>query len=231
MFLTKSPIDSIRDVAARPLISSDTQRPSADATPAATTPISDSQTLKIVPKGLRSFDYRDADFFLELLPGACNRDGISESVGFWKSRIEERNADQTFAVGMVYGPSGIRNRNPIAETLIVSLSWHRIRANFAPQDSASFMSTWGCGISVLHLAELRSSNLQASASRRQASTISTRLCLAASFQTEAGFTASSSVDITKLALSVFHKLVQINDAIDSGRFDCASTFDALGPDG
>src|SRR5262249_44391793 len=49
-------------------------RPEADvATPVAsptTPPGSDSQPVKIVPKGLRSFDETDADFFLELLPGA-----------------------------------------------------------------------------------------------------------------------------------------------------------------
>ncbi len=82
------------------------KKPNSDATPIATTPTSGSRALKIVPKGLRSFDHRDADFFLELLPGARDRDGLPELVGFWKSRIEERDADQTFAVGLVYGPSG-----------------------------------------------------------------------------------------------------------------------------
>ncbi len=83
-----------------------TKKPNSDVTPFAATPTSGSRALKIVPKGLRSFDHRDADFFLELLPGARDRDGLPESVGFWKSRIEERDADQTFAVGLVYGPSG-----------------------------------------------------------------------------------------------------------------------------
>ena len=41
-------------------------------------PDSDGPVVKIVPKGLRSFDQHDADFFLELLPGpatatACPR--------------------------------------------------------------------------------------------------------------------------------------------------------------
>ena len=44
--------------------------PSNSTTPVfASTPASDSQPIKIVPKGLRSFDAHDADFFLELLPG------------------------------------------------------------------------------------------------------------------------------------------------------------------
>ena len=43
----------------------------------ATMPSSDSQPIKIVPKGLRSFDAHDADFFLELLPGPRDRDGLA----------------------------------------------------------------------------------------------------------------------------------------------------------
>ncbi len=42
-----------------------------------------------MPKGLRSFDRQDADFFLELLPGPRDRDGLPESIRFWKARIEE----------------------------------------------------------------------------------------------------------------------------------------------
>jgi serine/threonine protein kinase/formylglycine-generating enzyme required for sulfatase activity len=62
--------------------------------------------LKIVPKGLRSFDAHDADSFLELLPGPRNRDGLPESIRFWKTRIEETDNEKTFAVGVICGPSG-----------------------------------------------------------------------------------------------------------------------------
>ena len=48
-------------------------------------PSSDSRPFKIVPKGLRSFDDGDADFFLELLPGPRDRDGLPESIRFWKT--------------------------------------------------------------------------------------------------------------------------------------------------
>ena len=51
----------------------------------------------IVPKGLRSFDAHDADFFLELLPGPRDRDGLPDSIRFWKTRIEETDPDNTFA--------------------------------------------------------------------------------------------------------------------------------------
>ena len=45
---------------------------------------SDSRPVTIVPKGLRSFDAQDADFFLELLPGPRDRDGLPDSIRFWK---------------------------------------------------------------------------------------------------------------------------------------------------
>jgi serine/threonine protein kinase len=78
----------------------------ASASATAATPTSDHQPIKIVPKGLRSFDAHDADFFLELLPGPRDRNGLPHSLRFWKTRIEETDADATFTVGLIYGPSG-----------------------------------------------------------------------------------------------------------------------------
>ena len=75
-------------------------------TSAAFPPVADSQPVRIVPKGLRSFDAHDADFFLDLLPGPRDRDGLPESIRFWKTRIEETDPDNTFSVGLMYGPSG-----------------------------------------------------------------------------------------------------------------------------
>jgi serine/threonine protein kinase len=69
-------------------------------------PVSDLRPIKIVPKGLRAFDAHDANFFLELLPGPRDRDGLPESVRFWKNRIEETETDNSFSVGLIYGPSG-----------------------------------------------------------------------------------------------------------------------------
>jgi formylglycine-generating enzyme required for sulfatase activity len=80
-----------------------------EATPVTPTPArSDSETrvVKIVPKGLRSFDRHDADFFLELLPGPRDREGLPDTLRFWKTRIESKDADATFKVGLIYGPSG-----------------------------------------------------------------------------------------------------------------------------
>src|SRR5262249_4939222 len=71
-----------------------------------TAPPSDGPAVKVIPKGLRSFDAHDADFFLDLLPGPCDRDGLPDSIRFWKTRIEETDPDNTFEVGLIYGPSG-----------------------------------------------------------------------------------------------------------------------------
>jgi formylglycine-generating enzyme required for sulfatase activity len=98
-------------------------RPTAVSSPASTTPITpvtpntaelaarvtDSTPTgptRIVPKGLRSFDASDASFFLDLLPGPFDREGLPESIRFWKTRIEEADPEKTFKVGLVYGPSG-----------------------------------------------------------------------------------------------------------------------------
>jgi formylglycine-generating enzyme required for sulfatase activity len=78
--------------------------------------------LKIVPKGLRSFDAEDQDFFLELLPGPRRGDGLPESVHFWKVRIEEMDPDKTFRVGYIFGPSGCGKSSLVKAGLIPRLS-------------------------------------------------------------------------------------------------------------
>jgi formylglycine-generating enzyme required for sulfatase activity len=94
----------------------------ADVSLSPTAPGSDSEPLKIVPKGLRSFDAGDADFFLELLPGPRDRGGIPESIRFWKTRIEATDADSTFAVGLIYGPSGCGKSSLVKAGLLPRLA-------------------------------------------------------------------------------------------------------------
>ena len=86
------------------------------------TPTSDSQPIKIVPKGLRSFDAHDSDFFLELLPGPRDRNGLPDSIRFWKTHIEEMDADNTFSVGLIYGPSGCGKSSLVKAGLLPRLS-------------------------------------------------------------------------------------------------------------
>jgi eukaryotic-like serine/threonine-protein kinase len=74
--------------------------------PVATVQSSKPEThLAVVPKGLRSFDANDAKSFLQLLPGPRDENGLPESIGFWKYRIESTH-ELTFTVGVIYGPSG-----------------------------------------------------------------------------------------------------------------------------
>ena len=84
---------------------------------------SDSQPIKIVPKGLRSFDAHDADFFLQTAPAvARDREGLPDSLRFWKTRIEETDSDNTFTVGLIYGPSGCGKSSLVKAGLLPRLS-------------------------------------------------------------------------------------------------------------
>ncbi len=76
---------------------------------------------QIVPKGLRSFDASDSNYFLDLLPGPRNREGLPESIAFWKQRIEQTDPEQTFSVGLVYGPSGCGKSSLVKAGLIPHL--------------------------------------------------------------------------------------------------------------
>jgi serine/threonine protein kinase len=78
----------------------------------ASLPTFPSPFIKIVPKGLRSFDAHDADYFLELLPGPRDRGGLPDSIRFWKIRIEETDPDLTFGVGLTFGSDGVKPRFP-----------------------------------------------------------------------------------------------------------------------
>jgi serine/threonine protein kinase/formylglycine-generating enzyme required for sulfatase activity len=83
---------------------------------------SDRGPLKIVPKGLRSFDEHDADFFLELLPSPRDRNGLPDSLRFWKTRIEAADPDATFRVGLIYGPSGCGKSSLVKAGLLPRLA-------------------------------------------------------------------------------------------------------------
>jgi formylglycine-generating enzyme required for sulfatase activity len=91
---------------------------------AAPAPYSAVEVIAVVPRGLRSFDAGDADFFLQLLPGPRGRDGLPESIRFWKTRIEDMDADQTFTVGLLYGPSGCGKSSLVKAGLLPRLAAH-----------------------------------------------------------------------------------------------------------
>jgi serine/threonine protein kinase/formylglycine-generating enzyme required for sulfatase activity/tetratricopeptide (TPR) repeat protein len=111
-----------------------------ESTPSPATPFrsdSESRAVRIVPKGLRSFDRNDADFFLELLPGARDRDGLPESLRFWKTRIESTDPDSTFRVGLIYGPSGCGKSSLVKAGLLPRLGKHVLQAYIeaTPEDT------------------------------------------------------------------------------------------------
>jgi serine/threonine protein kinase len=87
-------------------------------------PVSTPEGGKVVPKGLRSFDAQDAEFFLQLLPGATDREGLPDSLRFWKTRIEQTDADATFSVGLIYGPSGCGKSSLMKAGLLPRLASH-----------------------------------------------------------------------------------------------------------
>ncbi len=105
------------------LPSATTLVPAAAAAPPAADG-SDRRPPRVVPKGLRSFDAGDADFYLDLLPGPRDRDGLPEGLRFWKGRAEETDPDQTFAVGLLYGPSGCGKSSLVKAGLLPRLAAH-----------------------------------------------------------------------------------------------------------
>jgi formylglycine-generating enzyme required for sulfatase activity len=84
--------------------------------------------IKVVPKGLRSYEEEDAYFFLELLPGTRDRDGLPESIRYWKIPIERTDADRTFRVGLIYGPSGSGKSSLVKAGLLPNLAGHVLSA-------------------------------------------------------------------------------------------------------
>lgn len=80
--------------------------------------------ISVIPRGLRSFGEMDSNFFLKLLPGMRDRAGLPESIRFWKTKIETRDAGAAFRVGVVYGPSGSGKSSLIKAGLIPRLTGH-----------------------------------------------------------------------------------------------------------
>ena len=86
---------------------------------------------------MRSFDEHDADFFLELLPGPRDRDGLPDSIRFWKRKIEQIDPDLTFKVGLIYGPSGCGKSSLVKAGLLPRLGKHvlPVYIEAAPEDT------------------------------------------------------------------------------------------------
>jgi formylglycine-generating enzyme required for sulfatase activity len=88
------------------------------------TPWGVTKTPKPAFKGLRSYDQDDADFFLRLLPGRSDQNGLPPSVRFWKTRIEGMGSSPTFRIGLIHGPSGCGKSSMVKAGLIPHLASH-----------------------------------------------------------------------------------------------------------
>lgn len=87
-----SPTDRLRSLAPAKIGSLETSNPSEEQ--------------RVVPKGLRAFDEHDQKFFLKLVPGIRDADGIPEFIRQRKLRMESRVLSDSFRVGLIYGASG-----------------------------------------------------------------------------------------------------------------------------
>ena len=126
-FLETAPVGISTEVVSTPP-RSDRPARSVEPTP---TPIptlgpsdSGSRPIRIVPKALGSFDEDDAGFFLELLPGPRGRDGLPDSLRFWKTRVDATDPERAFGVGLIYGPSGCGKSSLMKAGLIPVLGHH-----------------------------------------------------------------------------------------------------------
>lgn len=80
-----------------------------------------SDSVAVVPKGLRSFDQGDAEFFLRLVPGPVDRFGMPESIRAWIQAIENLQSE-TFSVGVLHGPSGAGKSSFLKAGLLPNIS-------------------------------------------------------------------------------------------------------------
>ena len=119
--ITPASVMGLGDIRPFPVSSDWTEKPLAATAPSSK---SAGQPIRIIPKGLASFDQDDADFFLELVPGPRDREGLPDSLRFWKSRIEATDPDRSFRVGLIYGPSGCGKSSIVKAGLIPILARH-----------------------------------------------------------------------------------------------------------
>jgi len=59
-----------------------------------------------------------------LLPGPRDRDGLPDSIQFWKRKIEQIDPDRSFKVGLIYGPSGCGKSSLVKAGLLPRIGKH-----------------------------------------------------------------------------------------------------------
>lgn len=89
--------------------------------------VTDNEVPEVMPRGLRSYDGQHAYFFLQLLPGPFDRDGLPESLSHW-IRWVRRGADkpELHRIGVIAGPSGCGKSSLVKAGLIPLLAQQSI---------------------------------------------------------------------------------------------------------
>lgn len=67
---------------------------------------SDRSSIRLRSRGLQPYTEADSDVYLSLVPGPRNRDGVPDSIVFWKRWVESDDPNNDYPVGVLYGPSG-----------------------------------------------------------------------------------------------------------------------------
>ena len=63
-------------------------------------------SLRLSNRGLQPFTESDAEVYLSIIPGPRDRNGIPDSIRFWKRWVESNDPQTEHPVGVLYGPSG-----------------------------------------------------------------------------------------------------------------------------
>ena len=73
----------------------------------------------VIPRGLRAFTRADAYFFLDLLPGTRDRDGLPVTVSHWRRWVTSRDeVPDLQRVGVISGPTGCGKSSLVRAGLI-----------------------------------------------------------------------------------------------------------------
>ncbi len=77
----------------------------------------------VIPRGLRAFSRADADYFLDLLPGTRDRDGLPDSLSHWKRWVISReDSPDLQRVGVISGPTGCGKSSLVRAGLVPLLT-------------------------------------------------------------------------------------------------------------
>ncbi len=73
----------------------------------------------VIPRGLRAFSPKDAYFFIDLVPGVRDRDGIPESLSHWMNWVHAPDySGQWHQAGVISGPTGCGKSSLVRAGLI-----------------------------------------------------------------------------------------------------------------